>query len=66
MASTVVVSVNAKTRLLVLKKMGPATVPKQGGLVCSVIGPAQRGTMESNVLKTAHVRMGQLVIQLQV
>lgn len=63
MASTVVVSANVKTRQLVLKKMGPAIVPRQGGLGCSVISPAQGDTMESTVLKTALVRMGEVVIQ---
>lgn len=46
MASTVVVSANVKTRQLVLRKMGPAIVPRQGGLGCSVISPAQQVTME--------------------
>lgn len=63
MASTVLVSVNVKTRQLVLKKTGPAIVPRQGGPGCSVISPAQGGTMESTVLKTALVRIGELVIQ---
>ena len=63
MASTVAVSASVKTRQLVLKKMGPAVAPRQGGLGCSVISPAQGGTMESTVLKTAIVRMGELVIQ---
>ena len=46
MASAAVVSANVKTRQLVLRKMGPAIVPRQGGLGCSVISLAEQGTME--------------------
>lgn len=46
MALTVVISASVKTRQLVLRKMGPAIVPRQGGLGYFVISPAQRDTME--------------------
>lgn len=62
MALTVAASVNVKTMQLVPKKMGPVTVPRQGGLGCCVISPAQGGTMESTALRSASAKMGQLVI----
>lgn len=66
MGSTVVANVNVNTMQLVPGRMAPVTVPRQGGLGCSVISPAQGGTMVSTALKNASVRMGQLVISLQV
>jgi len=63
MVLTVVASANVKTIQLVLKKMEPAIVPRQGGLGYSVISVAQGGTMESTVTKTALVRMVELAIQ---
>ena len=62
MASTVVESVNVKTMQLVPEKMAPVIVPRQGGLGCSVISPAQGVTMESTALRSASVKMVQLVI----
>ena len=62
MAKTVMATVNVKTMELVLEKMAPAAVPRRGGLGCCVISPAQLVTLESTALRSASVKMGQLVI----
>lgn len=62
MALTVAANVNVKTMQLAPKKMGPVTVHRQGGLGCCVNSLAQGGTMESTVLRSASVKMVQLVI----